>query len=131
MPLATGASVGPYEILGPLGSGGMGEVYRARDTRLGRLVAIKCLTGTGASDDARARVLDEARSIAALNHPHICTIHEVADIDQQLFIVMEHIDGRRLSDVVAESPAVATAHSIRHSNRRRGRPRSRSRYRAS
>ncbi len=108
MPLVIGASLGPYQILEPLGSGGMGEVYRARDTRLDRLVAVKCLTSVAAGGDVRARLIEEARAAAALNHPNICTIHEIADIDEQLFIVMEHVDGRRLSDVVAEGPAIQT-----------------------
>ena len=74
----------------------MGEVYRAHDSRLQRFVAVKCLSSE-VTGDARARLLDEARAAAALNHPHICTIHEVADIDQQFFIVMELVDGRVLS----------------------------------
>ena len=107
MPLVIGTSLGPYQILASLGSGGMGEVYRARDPRLDRLVAIKCLT-SAVTGDARARLLDEARAVAALNHPHICTIHEIGDVGEHLFIVMEHVDGRLLSDVVVEGAPVET-----------------------
>ena len=105
MPLVVGARLGPYEIVAPLGAGGMGEVYRAHDSRLQRFVAVKCLSNE-VTGDARARLLDEARAAAALNHPHICTIHEVADIDEQLFIVMELVDGRVLSSVAAEGLAI-------------------------
>ena len=83
MALSAGTRLGPYEIVARIGAGGMGEVYRARDTRLDRIVAIKCLTGGG---DVRGRLVDEARAAAALNHPNICTVHEIAEIDQQLFI---------------------------------------------
>jgi eukaryotic-like serine/threonine-protein kinase len=105
MPLAVGARLGQYEIVAPLGVGGMGEVYRAHDSRLHRFVAVKCLSSE-VTGDARALLLDEARAAAALNHPHICTIHEVADIDQQFFIVMELVDGRLLSAVAVEGLAI-------------------------
>ena len=72
MPLSTGTSLGPYEILAPVGAGGMGEVYRARDTRLGRMVAIKV-----SREQFSGRFGREARAIAALNHPNICTLHDV------------------------------------------------------
>src|SRR3989454_10351127 len=108
MALAGGARLGPYEILSALGAGGMGEVYRARDTRLARIVAIKLLTGP-VDQGARGRLLDEARAAAALNHPNICTIHEIADADDRLFIVMEHIDGPLLSEVAAGGAPVAGA----------------------
>ena len=78
MSLVTGSRVGPYEIVAPLGAGGMGEVYRARDPRLGREVAIKVLPAESLHDDtARARLLREARLAATLNHPNICTVYEV------------------------------------------------------
>ncbi len=105
MSLAVGARLGQYEIVAPLGVGGMGEVYRAHDSRLHRFVAVKCLSSE-VTGDARALLLDEARAAAALNHPHICTIHEVADIDQQFFIVMELVDGRLLSAVAVEGLAI-------------------------
>jgi serine/threonine protein kinase len=116
MSLAVGARLGQYEIVAPLGVGGMGEVYRAHDSRLHRFVAVKCLSSE-VTGDARALLLDEARAAAALNHPHICTIHEVADIDQQFFIVMELVDGRLLSAVAVEglairSPTPLNTHTI-------------------
>ena len=75
MPLAPGTRLGPYEILAPLGAGGMGEVYRARDSRLGREVAIKVLSPQlAASPELRARFEREARAVSALNHPHICAL---------------------------------------------------------
>ena len=80
MPLAPGRRLGPYEIAGPLGAGGMGEVYRARDTRLERTVALKILPLTLATDPQfRDRFGREARAISQLNHPHICTLHDIGD----------------------------------------------------
>ena len=78
MTLASGARLGPYEVIAPVGSGGMGEVYRARDTRLGREVAIKVLPAERMADEhRRARFVQEARTASALNHPHIVTIYEI------------------------------------------------------
>ena len=107
MTLASGTKLGPYEILSLIGSGGMGEVYRARDTRLARDVAIKLVAGV-TGHDARTRLLQEARSAAALNHPHICTLHEIGDADGRLFIVMEYIDGHPLSQLLGEGVPPAT-----------------------
>ncbi len=77
MPLEAGMQLGPYEILSPLGAGGMGEVYKARDTRLDRTVAIKVLLARVADDpDLRQRFEREAKTISSLNHPHICTLHD-------------------------------------------------------
>src|ERR1700692_4726243 len=100
MALLTGTKLGPYEIVAPLGSGGMGEVYRARDTRLGREVAIKVLPEhLTANPEVLARLEREARPISSLNHPHICTLHDVGrapgeagtgDIE---YLVMELVDG--------------------------------------
>ncbi|MDQ3168853.1 MAG: protein kinase, partial [Acidobacteriota bacterium] len=82
MSLAPGTRIGPYEILAPIGAGGMGEVYRARDTKLNREVALKILSPALASDpDRRERFEREARAAAALNHPNIVTIHSVEEID--------------------------------------------------
>jgi serine/threonine protein kinase len=85
-----GTRLGPYEILSPLGAGGMGEVWRARDTRLGRDVALKLLPAAAAGDElARARLLREARLASKLNHPNVCTIHEAGEADGQIFVAME------------------------------------------
>jgi eukaryotic-like serine/threonine-protein kinase len=104
MTLSAGARLGPYEILAPLGAGGMGEVYRARDTRLGREVAVKVLPPEVAADADRLRRFEkEARAASSLNHPNIVTIHEVERIDSTSFIVMELVDGKTLREVVSES----------------------------
>ena len=98
MSLAAGTKLGPYEVLAPLGSGGMGEVYRARDTRLGRDVAIKVLPADRLSDPyRRARFVQEARAASALNHPHIVTIHEIESAEGVDFIVMELVPGDTLA----------------------------------
>src|SRR6188474_2786794 len=103
MTLAAGSKLGPYEILAPLGAGGMGEVYRARDPRLGRDVAIKVLPAESLHDDtARARLLREARLAATLNHPNVCTVHEVGEADRHIYLAMELIDGLPLSQKIAE-----------------------------
>jgi serine/threonine protein kinase len=98
MLLTAGARLGPYEILGPLGSGGMGDVYRARDTRLDRIVAIKVLrTHVAADPDRRQRFEREARVISQLNHPHICVLFDVGrevDVD---YLVMEYLEGHTLA----------------------------------
>jgi serine/threonine protein kinase len=97
--LAAGTKLGPYEIQAPLGAGGMGEVYRARDTRLGRDVAIKVLPAHLSSNpDLRQRMEREARSISSLNHPNICTLHDIGSQDGVDFLVMEHLDGETLAD---------------------------------
>ena len=96
-----GTMLGPYRIAEPIGAGGMGEVYRAHDSRLQRDVAVKLLPAARAGDDqARARLLSEARAAAALNHPHICTIYEVGDADGHAFIAMELVDGKPLDHVI-------------------------------
>ena len=103
MPLATGTRVGPYEVVAPLGAGGMGEVYRARDTRLGREVALKVLPAELAGDgDRLARFEREARSASALNHPHIVTVYDVGRADSVSYIAMELVDGRTLRDLLAD-----------------------------
>ncbi len=98
MPIAPGTKIGPYEIISPLGEGGMGAVYQAHDPTLQRTVAIKVLAKQ--DEDASARLLQEARAASALNHPHICTIHEVGEHEGQAFIVMEHVEGKPLSALI-------------------------------
>jgi len=90
MPLNPGTHLGPYEIAGPLGSGGMGEVYRARDTRLERTVAIKILPRELSNDPIRKQRFErEAKTISSLNHPHICVLHDVGSQDGIDYLVME------------------------------------------
>ncbi len=92
MPLDAGTQLGPYEVLAPLGAGGMGEVYKARDTRLDRTVAIKVLPEHVASDpDLKQRFEREAKTISSLNHPHICTLYDIGTQDGIDFLVMEYI----------------------------------------
>ena len=101
MPLRPGTRLGSYEIVSLLGAGGMGEVYRARDLRLQREVALKVLPDVAAADpDRRERFKREALAIAALNHPHIVTIHSVEDADATLFLTMELVSGRSLADLL-------------------------------
>src|SRR5207245_4386299 len=105
MALPPGARLGPHEILAPLGQGGMGEVYRARDTRLGREVAIKILPAAFASNVERLQRLEqEARSASALNHPNIVTIYEVGSADSTFSIAMELLEGASLRDLVLAGP---------------------------
>ncbi|MDQ2970617.1 MAG: serine/threonine protein kinase, partial [Acidobacteriota bacterium] len=101
MTLASGARLGPYEVLAPLGAGGMGEVYRARDTRLGRTVAIKVLPDRLPSAEARQRFEREAKTISQLSHPHICALYDVGNQDGVEYLVMEYLEGETLSDRVA------------------------------
>jgi serine/threonine protein kinase len=99
MTLTPGTKLGPYEIQSLLGAGGMGEVYRARDTRLGRDIAIKVLPAHLSSDpDLKQRMEREAKAISSLNHPHICTLHDVGSQDGIDFLVMEHLEGETLAD---------------------------------
>jgi serine/threonine protein kinase len=96
--LAAGTMLGPYQIVAPLGAGGMGEVYRARDTRLGRDVAVKVLPPHLAeTPEARARFDREARTISQLSHPHICTLHDIGRQDGIDYLVMELVDGETLA----------------------------------
>ena len=105
MTLPTGTRLGPYEVLGPLGAGGMGEVYRARDTRLGREVAIKVLPAVLASNPERLKRFErEARSASSLNHPNIVTIHDIGSADSVSYIAMELVEGRTLRDLLVPGP---------------------------
>src|SRR5262245_56144217 len=99
MAFASGAKIGPYEIRALLGAGGMGEVYRARDPRLDRAVAIKVLHSPhGASVTQLERFQLEARSLARISHPHICTLHDVGEHDGVAYLVMELLEGETLAD---------------------------------
>jgi eukaryotic-like serine/threonine-protein kinase len=103
--LTPGTRLGPYEILSALGAGGMGEVYKARDQRLNRTVAIKVLPSPLANDrQASERFEFEARAVAALNHPHICTLHDVGREGGIAFLVMEYLDGETLADRLERGP---------------------------
>src|SRR6478672_3280901 len=99
MALASGTKLGPYEIQAPLGAGGMGEVYRARDSRLGRDVALKLLPESFAGESDRLRRFEqEARAVAALNHPNILAIFDVGQYDLSPFLVSELLEGESLRD---------------------------------
>jgi eukaryotic-like serine/threonine-protein kinase len=105
VPLFAGARLGPYAIIAPLGVGGMGEVYRARDTKLNRDVAIKVLPEAVAADRERlARLEREAQVLAALNHPHIAHIHGFEDSTRTPALVMELVEGPTLADRIAKGP---------------------------
>ncbi len=105
MPLQPGTRLGPFEILAPLGAGGMGEVYRARDTRLGREVAVKVLAPEFAADsDRRQRFEQEARSASALNHSNIVTIHDIGSEGSTIYIAMELVNGDTLREVLHAGP---------------------------
>lgn len=105
MPLSAGARLGPYEIVSPLGKGGMGEVYVARDTRLERSVALKILPPEFAADaQRRARFEREARTISQLNHPHICALYDVGEEDSRPYLVMELLAGESLARRLARGP---------------------------
>ena len=105
MPLAPGTRLGPYEILAPIGAGGMGEVYRARDTRLARTVAVKVLPQhVSPSPEARQRFEREAKTISQLSHPHICALYDVGSQEGTEYLVMELLDGETLADRLARGP---------------------------
>ncbi len=105
MTLAPGIRLGPYEIVAPLGAGGMGEVWRARDTRLGREVAIKVLPEAFAADPAlRARFEREAKTISSLNHPNICTLYDVGKEGDTDYLVLELVEGETLAARIARGP---------------------------
>ena len=136
MSLTPGSKLGSYEVLSLLGAGGMGEVYRARDTRLGRVVAIKVLPAERMADESRRRrFVQEARGASSLSHPNIVTIYEIESANGIDFIVMEYVPGKALDTVIPRrgmrlsevlriaipiADAVARAHAagIVHSSRR-------------
>src|SRR5713101_6684281 len=105
MALTSGTKLGPYEVQSSLGAGGMGEVYRACDTRLDRTVAIKILPSHLSSNtEAKQRFDREARAISSLNHPNICTLHDVGHHDGTDYLVMEFLEGETLADRVRKGP---------------------------
>ena len=99
MPLSAGDRLGPYEVLAPIGAGGMGEVWKARDTRLDRTVAIKTC-----KVEFNERFEREARAVSALNHPHICHLYDIGSQDGTAFLVMEYLDGETLADRLRQGP---------------------------
>jgi len=108
MALSPGSRLGPYEIVQPLGAGGMGEVYRARDTRLGRDVAVKVLPPSlSENPDARARFEREARVASSLNHPHICVLHDIGRSGEVDYLVMELVAGESLAERIRRGPLPA------------------------
>src|SRR3979411_1541539 len=105
MALTPGTKLGPYEIQSPLGAGGMGEVYKARDTRLDRTVAVKILPSRlSENPEAKQRFDREARTISSLNHPNICTLHDVGEQDGVDYLVMEYLEGETLADGLRKGP---------------------------
>ena len=105
MPLAAGTRLGPYEVLSPVGAGGMGEVYKAKDTRLDRVVAVKVLPAhLSSSEEVRQRFEREARAISAISHPNICALHDVGREGDIEYLVMEFLDGEPLADRLARGP---------------------------
>ena len=105
MALSSGTKLGPYEIQSPLGAGGMGEVYRARDTRLDRTVAVKILPShLSDNPEARQRFDQEARTISSVNHPHICTLYDVGHQDGIDYLVMEYLEGETLAERLTKGP---------------------------
>src|SRR5215471_12328792 len=104
MALTTGTLLGPYEVVSSLGSGGMGEVYRAKDKRLDRYVAIKVLPSSLSSDHkALSRFEREAKALAALSHPNILSIYDIGSSGEVFYVVMELLEGKTLRDAVRES----------------------------
>ena len=109
MTLSPGTKLGPYEIIAPIGAGGMGEVWKARDTRLGRIVAIKVLPAhLSANPEVRARFEREARAISQLSHPNICSLHDIGWQEDVDYLVMEYLEGETLAARLAKGPLPTT-----------------------
>src|SRR5215472_845203 len=104
MSLRPGTRLGPYEIVVPIGKGGMGEVYRARDTRLHRDVAVKVLPQAFQNEASRERFQREARAASALNHPNICVVYDVGEAAGHPFLVMELLEGKTLRERIVGGP---------------------------
>ena len=116
MPLSNGTRLGPYEILAPLGAGGMGEVYRARDTRLDRTVAIKVLPEhLSQQPQLRERFEREARAVSSLSHSHICPLYDIGQQQDIDFLVMEYLEGETLAQRLAKGP-LPLDHALRTAN---------------
>src|SRR6516165_7087451 len=114
MPLVSGTKLGPYEILSPLGAGGMGEVYRAKDTRLERTVAIKVLPQhLSSSPEIRQRFEREAKTVSQFSHAHICALYDVGREGDTEYLVMEFLEGETLSDRIAKGP-LPIEQTLRH-----------------
>jgi serine/threonine protein kinase len=114
MALKAGDKLGSFEIVGAIGAGGQGEVYKARDTRLDRFVAIKVLPAhLSARSELRERFEREARTVSSLNHPHICTLYDIGKQDGTDFLVMEYLEGQTLADRLAKGP-LPLAEALRH-----------------
>ncbi len=114
MSLISGSRLGPYEVLSPLGAGGMGEVYKARDARLERTVAIKVLpTQLSSSEEVRQRFEREAKTISQLSHPHICAIYDVGNQDGVEYLVMEYLEGETLAERLVKGP-LPTEQTLRY-----------------
>jgi serine/threonine protein kinase len=114
MSVKAGTRLGPYEILTAIGAGGMGEVYRARDTRLDRIVAIKVLpTHLADRSELRERFEREARTIASLNHPHICTLFDIGQQDGIDYLVMEYLEGETLAQPLLKGNTATVGCALR------------------
>ena len=114
MSLSAGTKLGPYEIVAPIGAGGMGEVYRARDTRLERTVAIKVLPGNlSSSPEVRQRFEREAKTISQLSHPHICALYDVGRDGDTDYLVMEYLEGETLSERLSKG-ALSLEQTLRY-----------------
>src|SRR6059036_741417 len=108
MPLSPGTRLGSYEVLGQLGSGGMGEIYRARDTRLDRIVAIKVLSTVHAENiEFRQRQEREARAVSSLAHPHICALFDIGRENGIDYLVMEYLEGETMAARLGKGPLEA------------------------